>query len=116
MLLGLDEARKLALLLLFAGTACAIPAIIAGFLDLARLEPRATTTAHRHMLFMGASWTLYLAAVITRIDQWAPVQEPSPLSISFSVLGLVTMAVGGWYGGQLVYHHGAGVRIFSNEK
>lgn len=114
-LFGLEDAWPYAQLLLVAGTACAVPAMIAGIIDLARLEPWAAAVAHSHMLIMGASWTAYLVAAITRVDQWALVPEPSLLSISFSVLGLVTMAVGGWYGGQLVYHHGAGVRVFTNE-
>ncbi|MDA7947194.1 MAG: DUF2231 domain-containing protein [Hyphomicrobiaceae bacterium] len=115
-LLGLEDAWHYGNLLLIAGTICAIPAMIAGFVDLAQQRPAAVSTANRHALLMGASWTVYLAAVIVRNDQWLPKQDPDLFSLCLSITGLAIMALGGWYGAQLVYHHGAGVRPLSTDE
>ena len=107
-LLGYEQTWGYAWMLLALGLAMAVPAMAAGFLDLAALSPEAERDGQRHMIFMGLAWTLYLLALMTRFEGSTLMSSPQALSVACSMLGLALMAVGGWYGGQLVYRHGAG--------
>jgi uncharacterized membrane protein len=92
------------------GLVLAIPAAVAGLMDFAAL-PRghpAATTAVWHMLTMFSAASVYLLEVGIRID-------PTPLSgmrlaavLILSWLGLILVAAGGWFGGQMVYRYGVG--------
>jgi uncharacterized membrane protein len=108
-LLGIQQAWQQAWLLLAVGSATAVPAAIAGMADLGRLKEPAVAVGVRHMLLMGVAWSLYLAALVARIDGWAPLPAPHWLPVAFSIAGFAIMAAGGWHGGQLVYRLGAGV-------
>ena len=113
---GYGPAWIYAALLLAAGLALAVPAMIAGFVDLTKIsDDSAATLANYHMMLMGGAWTIYLIALLTRLKEKTLIEDPAILPIVLSVSGLVTMAAGGWLGGQLVYHHGIGTR-FQNMK
>lgn len=105
---GLADTWAYGWLLLTLGLVTAVPAMIAGFADLAALHDAAERDGHHHMIFMSAAWTLFVSALIFRLEDGTPSASPDVLSAVLSFLGLVSMAVGGWYGGQLVYRHGAG--------
>ncbi len=109
-LIGITHAWSYGWIALTIGLVLAVPAIAAGFIDLARLEDAAVRDGDRHMILMGLAWVFYLCALLLRIDGQALVSEPHLLSISLSAVGFGVMMLGGWYGGQLVYHHGAGVK------
>jgi len=61
------------------------------------------------MVLMGTAWCLYLTAMSLRSDGWALAAKPGWATVTLSFLGFLVMAVGGHYGGQLVYRLGAGV-------
>ncbi len=109
-LAGFTQAWSYAWLLLAVGLISAVPAMIAGAIDLAKLDDVAERDGNRHMILMGSAWTVYLCAMLARLDDMTPVLEPQFVSIALSVVGFGLMMAGGWYGGQLVYHHGAGVK------
>lgn len=91
------------------GALAALPAMVAGALDFASM-PRAhpgLNTAVAHLTAMSMAWLLFLASLAIR---GLPGPESPPLSaILPGFAGFLTMAVGGWLGGRLVYHFGVGV-------
>jgi uncharacterized membrane protein len=95
--------------LLALGLVIALPAMFAGFLDLAALSDRAERDGQRHMLCMGLAWTLFLIALMTRFEGTTLMPVVQAISVACTMFGLVIMTAGGWYGGQLVYRHGAGL-------
>lgn len=91
------------------GLAAAIPAMAAGAIDFSSL-PRGHAgldTAVAHLTAMGTAWLLFLASVVVRGLPGA--QAPPLFALIAGVAGFLAMAVGGWLGGRLVYHHGLGV-------
>lgn len=109
-LAGFTQTWPYGWLLLILGLMFAIPAMTAGFMDLADLEEDASRDGNRHMTLMAMAWIVYLCALLTRFDGKVPLPDPQIQSISLSIFGFVLMMAGGWYGGRLVYHHRAGVR------
>ena len=98
--------------LLGLGVITALIAMIAGMIDLIKINNNeaAEKTANQHMMLMGGAWCLYLTALLLRNDHMQITPTPSLLSIVSSVLGLVALSIGGWLGGKLVYHHGVSVQ------
>ncbi len=93
------------------GLVAALPAIASGFMEYATIaddEP-ALRTAHRHMTAMGAAAALYLTSLLLRAPP-AAAAEVDPAAVVCAVAGFLCLAVGGWYGGSLVYRHGVGRR------
>lgn len=107
-LFGLANTWAYGWLLLSFGLVMAIPAMIAGFVDLTAIPDTAEADGNRHMYLMGSAWTIFLIALILRLEGGEPLESVNAISAGLSLLGLVVMAIGGWYGGQLVYTHGAG--------
>jgi uncharacterized membrane protein len=93
------------------GTAAALPAMIAGFVDFASLDQDAEADGQYHLILMGLAWVIYLGALLTRFDGLTPRAETGGLSFALSIAGFLAMAIGAWFGGRLVYHHGAGSRL-----
>ena len=95
---------------LVAGTIMAVPAVITGVIELAALEKGhpAEDMAMRHMLLMSSAFAAYLAALLVR---GGPVPDEGwrlYAALVCSTAGLGLLAVGGWYGGRMVYEHGVG--------
>ena len=109
-LFGIRQAWPVAGLFLTIGVATALPAFIAGFIDLIALPEKAVQTGNIHMTLMGAAWTLYLAALLLRSKGWVLAAQPGWATVALSFAGFLLMAVGSYYGGQLVYRFGAGLR------
>lgn len=107
-LLGMETGRVLAFGANAAGLASGALAMIAGVPELLKLrgDARAMATAEKHVMLITAAWTAYLAGLLVRADggtaDWA--------GAACAGLGFVLLVPGGWYGGALVYRHGAGVR------
>ena len=98
--------------LLAVGLAIALPAMVTGFLDLARIGiDAAARLADRHMIAMGSAFTLYLGALGLRVETLQLSAEPAFLPALAGWAGLAVMGIGGWLGGQLVHHHGIGTRF-----
>lgn len=94
---------------LAAGLAVGVLAMLAGFLDYLALdrEHPAQVTANWHMLAMSTAWLLVLLSVAGR---GMPDGESPPHWASGALLlAWLSMLVGGWFGGTLVYRHGVGI-------
>ncbi len=91
------------------GVIVAIVAMAAGLADYAAL-PRthpAGDTATFHMLAMGSAWLLFVSSLALR---GLPAgTTPPPIATAAAVAGFLVMAIGGWFGGRLVYRFGVGV-------
>ena len=98
-------------ILIMLGLAIGLLAAIVGAVDYALMAPdeKARAAAEIHMMLMVGAWMVYLMAYVLRLEGAALSAEAGLLPVSLSVAGFLIMAVGGRYGGKLVYHHGVGV-------
>lgn len=90
------------------GCLAALPAMLAGLAELPRVpegQPLRDTWAH--MAAMLSAFALFTARLLLGLDGLRP-QAPGAVALLFGVLGFAVLAVGGWLGGRLVYHHGIG--------
>jgi uncharacterized membrane protein len=99
----------LAGVLIAVGLVCAIPTMLAGFLELVKIadDSPALKDANRHMLTVLAAFALYAISLFLRLDR-TTLTAPGALEIALSVIGFACLAVAGWLGGRLVYEHGVG--------
>ena len=95
-------------ILLAIGLGTALPAMVAGFLDLGSLPKAGERDGQVHMILMSVAWAAFLVALVTRLENGLPMEKPGLPSIASVFAGMLAMAAGGWYGGRLVYTHGAG--------
>jgi uncharacterized membrane protein len=94
--------------LLAVGCAMAVLAMLAGMLELARVpEGAALRDAWWHMGAMLTALTLFAARLLLRLDHLRPL-APDVTSLLLDAGGFLALAVGGWFGGRLVYGHGVG--------
>jgi len=93
---------------LILGSVAAVPAIATGWFDYTALDKQVVKVGTRHMILMCTVWVLYLAALFTRTQHRVLVENPGVATYILSVTGLLTLIVGAWNGGQLVYRYGAG--------
>ena len=95
---------------LVAGTIMALPAAVAGAMDFAALgkDHPAEQIALRHMLLMGTALTVFIAALVVRAGPLPPAGGRLYAALALSSAGLALVAVGGWYGGRMVYQYGVG--------
>lgn len=96
--------------LLLAGIAFSIPAMLAGFFELAKVagDNPAIKDVNWHMLAVMSALSCYTASLFLRL-QGTQLIEPERLAIGLSVLGFLCLGVAGWLGGKLVYGHRLGV-------
>jgi hypothetical protein len=57
---------------------------------------------------MGSAFAVYVAELAVRAGPLAPQGGRLYAVLCLSTVGLALLALGGWYGGRLVYHHGLG--------
>jgi uncharacterized membrane protein len=93
-----------------AGLVFSVPAAIAGLMDFAALPKGhpAGTTAVRHMLTMISAASVYLLEAGIRFGATPPSGVRPAAVLILSWLGLILVAAGGWFGGQMVYRYGVG--------
>ena len=96
---------------LIAGTAAAVLAATAGFVDylgVAEQKPQALRTASAHLAVMLSVTSV---AVIDLVFRGASRPAGAGLVLHVAALVLVAsgLAAGGWLGGHLVFHHGVGL-------
>ena len=105
-----EPAWRFAGIVLLAGIGFSIPAMLAGFLELAKLaeDGPAIKDVNRHMLIVMCALACYVTSMILRLHGTQLV-EPGLLAIGSSVLGFLCLGVAGWLGGKLVYGHRLGV-------
>lgn len=105
-----EPAWRLAGVLLVAGIGFSIPAMLAGFLELAKVaeDNPAIKDVNRHMIMVMSALSCYVASLFLRLHGTELI-EPGLLAIGLSVLGFLCLGVAGWLGGKLVYGHRLGV-------
>jgi uncharacterized membrane protein len=96
-----DGLAQTAAHLRLAGIASALVAALPGFVDYATRVPagpprRAATT---HMLSNLGALGCFAAAA------WTTRGRPNASTLGLQVVGTALLSLGGWLGGELVYHH-----------
>lgn len=98
--------------LLAVGCAMALVAMMAGFIEVPRVpDGAALTTLWWHMGLMLTAFCFFSARLFLGLEQMKPI-APNTLSLILDALGFITLAVGGWMGGRLVYGYGVGPEGF----
>ncbi|MFL6337440.1 MAG: DUF2231 domain-containing protein [Pyrinomonadaceae bacterium] len=93
-----------------AGLASACVAACAGAVDYAAIEEGdpALTTGSRHLTFVLAALLPYILGMFARGGPEGPRGRGVLAVMLLDGAGALLLAVGGWYGGHLVFHHGVG--------
>jgi len=97
-----------------AGLVMALPAMVAGLLELRTIDERseAMRVATWHLMIMAGVWLCFLIALLlstssqTIMDRWTA----QLVAAASAGVGFLLMIVGGWLGGRLVYEFGIGVK------
>lgn len=97
--------------LLAGGVASAVFAMVAGLMDLSKIDEdsAAMQVAYKHICLVILAWLLYAVSLYVRLDH-AALLPPNTLATVASIFGFLVLSLGGWFGGQLVYGHGVGIR------
>jgi uncharacterized membrane protein len=105
-----EPAWRFAGIVLVTGIGFSIPAMLAGFLELARLGPDspAIKDVNRHMLMVMCALACYATSLFLRLHGTTLI-APGLLAIGLSVLGFLCLGAAGWLGGRLVYGYRLGV-------
>ncbi|MEH7083845.1 DUF2231 domain-containing protein [Neobacillus drentensis] len=92
------------------GLVMSIPALVTGMIDFLAIpqEGTADRVAMRHMIIIITAITMFTGSFFIRLGVEIPTGWRLMSSVSLSVLGLIFLLIGGWFGGQLVYRHGVG--------
>jgi uncharacterized membrane protein len=100
-----DELAQTASHLRLAGIASALVAALPGFVDYVTRVPAGPPrrTATTHMLSNLSALGCFAAAA------WTTRDRPNPTTLGLQVVGTALLSLGGWLGGDLVYHHQIGV-------
>ncbi|MGB8634102.1 MAG: DUF2231 domain-containing protein [Rhodanobacteraceae bacterium] len=111
------SAWELAGTLMIIGIVMALPAMLTGLVELIQVpdEDAAMRDAYLHMGVMMLAFALYVASLMMRIDAMHLV-APGGHAIVVSTCGFLTLLIGGWLGGRLVFGHGIGGSLPSTAK
>ncbi len=94
--------------LLVAGCALALPAMLAGLLELRQVpEGVALRDAYAHMGAMLLAFVLFAARLLLRLEHGQLLPPDTP-ALLLDAAGFAALVTGGWFGGRLVYGHGVG--------
>jgi uncharacterized membrane protein len=107
-LAGIWSNPQFAALLIAAGLLGGLVAMAAGLYDFARLDETIVPHALRHMATVGLAWLGYAVALYLRRAALTGAAEPSGASIAVCLASGAVLGLGGWLGGELVYHYAAG--------
>lgn len=95
--------------LLAVGCGMALLAMLAGLLELTRVpEGAALRDAYAHMAAMLVATTMFACRLLLGLDHLQAL-APDAWSLVLDAFGMVSLGIGGWLGGRLVYGHGVGV-------
>lgn len=100
-------------LLCLTGLAVGAVAAMFGAMDLERIKGKADLQrlAVIHASLMGSAWVIALVAMILRIDEMLLTRIPAPVWVPVLDAGVAAILLAGaFFGGELVYRHGVGVR------
>lgn len=100
------------------GLIVAAPTIVTGLLDYAAIPQQhsALKGATWHMWLMLSAATVYACSFVARLVHMPSTGLSTAIAVGLSVLGLLLLLVGGWFGGELVFRHGIGSRGDSSSK
>lgn len=105
------EGQQAAAALIAAGCLLALPAMALGLLEFPKTEPEPEVlrALYWHLGLTSAAWALFAAALLVQWTGagWNFRQGATDLILLLS--GLLTLTVGAWRGGDLVYRHRVGV-------
>ncbi len=94
--------------LLAIGCTMALAAMLVGMMELSRVpEGAAIRDAWLHMGAMLLAFALFVTRLFIRLDHLEPL-APDTIALVLDAGGFLALAVGGWFGGKLVYGHGVG--------
>lgn len=86
----------------------ALAAMLVGMMELSRVpEGAAIRDAWLHMGAMLLAFALFVTRLFIRLDHLEPL-APDTIALVLDAGGFLALAVGGWFGGKLVYGHGVG--------
>jgi uncharacterized membrane protein len=107
---GITSAAHLAAVLMAAGLAMGLVAMLAGMVDFIGLDEAVVPYAVQHVAAVGLAWLGYGIALYLRRDVLiGSTAHLNSATIAISLLSALVLALGGWLGGRLVYSFGAGV-------
>lgn len=95
-----------------AGLVMALPAAVTGFIEYVTLPPErkeTLRTATRHMIVVMVAASAYTGSLIFRGGASVPADDTLLPAMGLAVLGFISLQIGGWLGGELVYKHRVGV-------
>lgn len=102
---GSSEWRIAAYYSLGGGAVGAVLAILPGIIDgLSLRESSVFRMVLTHLAFNAFAFLLFVVSFIAR-----SIDAPYGWALATSAIGLFALAMGGWYGGELVYREGIGV-------
>ena len=103
--------------LLVIGTITALLAMMTGLLELGKIDQQspAIKIANQHMILIMISWSFYAVSLFMRLNG-TQIEQPGPIAISLSIIGLIFLCSAGWMGGKLVYEYGIGVHYGKTSK
>lgn len=105
-----EQVSWMAGVLLVIGTITALLAMVAGLLELGKIDQQspAMKIANQHMMLMMTSWSFYAISLFLRLDG-TRLEQPDILAVAMSAAGFIILCIAGWLGGKLVYEYGTGV-------
>lgn len=105
-----EQVSWMAGVLLVIGTITALLAMVAGLLELGKIDQQspAMKIANQHMMLMMTSWSFYAISLFLRLDG-TRLGQPDILAVAMSAAGFIILCIAGWLGGKLVYEYGTGV-------
>jgi uncharacterized membrane protein len=94
------------------GLAMALPAMVAGLLELRAIDSRseAMQVATRHMMIMATAWTCFLFALLLPLLPDLGRSSALAAAAGCAGVGFLLVGIGGWLGGRLVYELGIAVK------
>lgn len=103
----LPEAARIAYFTQLAGLCAGGLAVLTGLWDLMRLleRPLLLTTAFRHALLAVSAVGVFAVSFAVR----SPTAAPNWVVSTLDGAGALLLLVSAWFGGHLVFHHGAGI-------
>ena len=91
--------------LLWLGVVLAIPAMLAGLVDLLRLpeEIQTSPTLNSHVVVMAGAWTIFLVAALLRPVPEPPFPRTSGTVTLLEVAGFAALTIGGRLAAAVVF-------------
>jgi uncharacterized membrane protein len=95
-----------------AGLIVALLGMLAGLLELRSIDSSsdAMRVATWHLMIMSSAWFCFLVALLLSISTTFDQAMVRVGEVACSGVGFLLMAVGGWFGGRLIYEFGIGVK------